>query len=109
MYLSSSEALCNISEQWWFLQCEVVSLNPNPPSWRTTPGRLSTTAYSPNIARAIKSIRLRWAVHVAGIEEGRSAFKILIGKTTGKRPLGRPRRRWKDNAFLGSKRDENGE
>ena len=31
------------------------------------------------------------------MEEGRSAFKILTGKTTGKRPLGRPRRRWEDN------------
>ena len=52
---------------------------------------------SPNIVRVIQSRRLRWAGHVARIEEGRSAFKILIGKPTGKRPLGRPRRRWKDN------------
>ena len=48
---------------------------------------------SPNI-RVIKSRRLRWAGHVARMEEGRSAFKILTGKPTGKRPLGRPRRRW---------------
>ena len=52
---------------------------------------------SPNIARVIKCRRLRWAGHVARMEEGRSAFKILTGKPTGKRPLGRPRRRWKDN------------
>ena len=45
----------------------------------------------------IKSRRLRWAGHVARMEEGKSAFKILTGKPTGKRPLGRPRRRWKDN------------
>ena len=45
----------------------------------------------------IKSRRLRWAGHVARMEEGRSAFKILTGRTTGKRPLGRPRRRWEDN------------
>ena len=45
----------------------------------------------------IKSRRLRWAGHVARIEEGRSAFKILTSKPTGKRPLGRPRRRWEDN------------
>ena len=38
-----------------------------------------------------------WAGHVARMEEGRSAFKILIGKPTGKRRLGRPRRRWEDN------------
>jgi hypothetical protein len=40
---------------------------------------------------------LRWAGHVARMEEGRSAFKILTGKPTGKRPLGRPRRRREDN------------
>ena len=50
---------------------------------------------SPNIVRGIKSRRLRLAGHVARMEEGRSAFKMLTG--TGKRPLGRPRRRWEDN------------
>ena len=45
----------------------------------------------------IKSIRLRLADHVARMEGGRSAFKILTGKPTGKRPLGKPRRRWEDN------------
>ena len=45
----------------------------------------------------IKSRRLRWAGNVARMEVGRSAFKILIGKPSGKRPLGRPRRRWEDN------------
>ena len=45
----------------------------------------------------IKSRRIRWAGHVARMEEGRSAFKILTGKPIGKRPLGRPRRRWEDN------------
>ena len=44
-----------------------------------------------------KSRRLRWAGHVARMEKGRSAFKILTGKPTGKIPLGRPRRRWEDN------------
>jgi hypothetical protein len=45
----------------------------------------------------IKSIRLKWAVHVARMEEGRTAFKIVTGTSTGKRPLGRPGRRWEDN------------
>ena len=45
----------------------------------------------------INSRRLRWAGHVARKEEGRSTFKILTGKPTGKRLLGRPRRRWEDN------------
>ena len=54
---------------------------------------------SPDIVRVIKSTRrrLRWAGHVARMQEGRSAFKILTGKPTGKRPLGRPRRRWEEN------------
>ena len=52
---------------------------------------------SPNIARVIKSTRLRWAGHVSRMEEGRSSFKILTGKPIGKRPLGRPNHRWKDN------------
>ena len=51
----------------------------------------------PNIVRVIKSSRLRWAGHVARMEEGKSAFKILTSKPTGKRPLGRPRRRWEEN------------
>ena len=52
---------------------------------------------SPNIVRVIKSRRLRWAGHVARMEEGRSSFKILTGKPTGNRPLGRPMRRWEDD------------
>ena len=45
----------------------------------------------------IKSRRLRWTGHVARMEESRSAFRVLTGNPTGKRPLGRPRHRWKDN------------
>ena len=48
---------------------------------------------SPNKVTMIKSRRMRWAGHVARMEEGRSPFKILTDKPTGKRPLGRPRRR----------------
>ena len=42
------------------------------------------------------SRRLRWADNVARLEEERSAFKVLTGKPTGNRPLGRSRRRWED-------------
>ena len=45
----------------------------------------------------IKSRRFRWAGHVARMKVVGSAFKILTGKPTGKRPLRRPRRRWEDN------------
>ena len=48
-----------------------------------------------NIVRVIKSRRLRWAGHVARIEEGRSTFKILTGTPKVKRPLGKPRRKLK--------------
>ena len=52
---------------------------------------------TPNIVRVIKSRIMRWAEHVARMEEGRSVHKVLVGKPEGKRPLGRPRRRWEDN------------
>ena len=52
---------------------------------------------SPSIVRVIKSRRLRWAGHVARMEEGRGVHKVLVGKLEGKRPLGRPRLRWEDN------------
>ena len=58
---------------------------------------------SHNIIRVIKSTRLRWAGHVARMEEDRSAFKTLTGKPTGKRPLGRPRCRWEDNIRINLK------
>ena len=47
--------------------------------------------------RLIKSRRMRWAGHVARMEEGRGVHKVLVGKPEGKRPLGRRRRRWEDN------------
>ena len=59
---------------------------------------------SPNIIRVIKSRRLRWAGHIARMEEGRSAFKILIGKPTGKRSLKWPRRRREDNIRMDFKK-----
>jgi hypothetical protein len=45
----------------------------------------------------IKSRRMRWAGHVTRMGEKRNAYRILVGKPEGKRPLGRPRRRWVDN------------
>jgi hypothetical protein len=52
---------------------------------------------SSSIVRVIKSRRMRWAGHVARMGEVRGACKILVGKPEGRRPLGRPRRRWEDN------------
>ena len=47
--------------------------------------------------RVIKSRRMRWAGHVAHMGEEREVYRVLLGKPEGKRPLGRPRRRWVDN------------
>ena len=52
---------------------------------------------STNIVRVIKSRRMRWAGHVARMVEERGVYRVLVGKPEGKRPLGRPRRRWVDN------------
>jgi hypothetical protein len=52
---------------------------------------------SPNIIRVIKSRRMRWAGHVARMGEGRGVYRVLVGRSEGRRPLGRPRRRWEDN------------
>jgi hypothetical protein len=53
--------------------------------------------YSPSIIRIIKSRRLKWARHVARMEEKRNAYRLLVGTPEEKRPLGRPRCRWVDN------------
>ena len=55
---------------------------------------------SPNIVLVIKSRRMRWAGQVARVEERRGVYRILVGKPEGKRPLGRPRSRWKDNTKM---------
>jgi hypothetical protein len=52
---------------------------------------------SPNIVRVIKSRRMRWAVHVARMGDGVGAYRILVGRPEGRRPFGRPSRRWEDN------------
>jgi hypothetical protein len=49
---------------------------------------------SPNIIPVIKSRRIKWAGHVARMGEGRGAYSIFMGRPEGRRPLGRPRRRW---------------
>jgi len=51
----------------------------------------------PNIVRVVKSRLMRWAGHVARMGEVRGVHRVLVGKSDGKRPLGRPRRRWENN------------
>jgi hypothetical protein len=69
--------------------------------WRTLHNEELRNVYcSPSIIRSIKSRRMRWAGHVARVEEKRNAYRILVENPEGKRPLGRPRHRWEDNVRM---------
>jgi len=66
--------------------------------WRRLHNKELNNLYSsPNIVRVIKSRRMRWAGHVTHMGEERGVYRVLLGKPEGRRPLGRPRRRWVDN------------
>jgi hypothetical protein len=66
--------------------------------WRRLHNKELYALYSsPNIIPVIKSRRLRWTGHVACMGEIRGAYRALVGKPEGRRPLGRPRHRWEDN------------
>jgi hypothetical protein len=58
---------------------------------------LNDLYFLPNIVRVVKSRRMRWAGHVARMGKDRGVQRVLVAKPEGKRPLGRPRRRWEDN------------
>jgi hypothetical protein len=67
-------------------------------SWRKLHNdELHSLYSSPNIIRVIKSRRMRWVGHVARMGEGRGVYRVLVGRSEEKRPLGRPRHRWEDN------------
>ena len=66
--------------------------------WRKLHNEQLSDLYSlPNIVRVVKSRKLRWAGYVARMGQGRGVHRVLVGKPDGKRPLGRPRRRWEYN------------
>jgi hypothetical protein len=66
--------------------------------WRKLHNEELSDLYSPpNIVRVIKLRTMRWAEHVAHMGERRGIYRVLVGKPDGKRPLGRPKRRWEDN------------
>jgi hypothetical protein len=65
--------------------------------WRKLHSEELHNLYSPpDIIRQVKSRRMRWEGHVTRMGEDRKVYKVLVGKPEGKRPLGRPRRRWED-------------
>jgi hypothetical protein len=69
-----------------------------PGEWRKLHNEELHDLYSsPNIVRVIKSRRMGWVGHVARMGEERGVYRFLVGKPEGKRPLGKPRRRWEDN------------
>jgi len=69
--------------------------------WRKLHNEELSDLYSlPNIVRVVTSRRMRWVGHVARIGKERGVDWVLVGKHEGKRPLGRPRRRWEDNIKL---------
>jgi hypothetical protein len=59
-------------------------------------GELHKFYSTPDIIRQIKSMRMRWAGHVARMGDGKKVYRVLVGKLEGKRPLERPRCRWED-------------
>ena len=66
--------------------------------WRKLHNEELNDLYSlPNIVWLVKSRRMRWAEHVARMGEDRGVHRVLVEKPEGRRPLGRPRRRWEDN------------
>jgi hypothetical protein len=63
--------------------------------WRKLHNEELHNLYSfPDIIRQVKSRQMRWPEHVACMGEERKVYKVLVGKPEGRRPLGRPRRRW---------------
>jgi hypothetical protein len=70
-------------------------------SWRKLHNDELHSLYSSlNIVRVSKSRTMRWAGHVARMGDERGVYRVLVGRPKGKRPLGRPRRRWEDNIKL---------
>jgi hypothetical protein len=69
--------------------------------WRKVHNEELHILYSfPNIIRQIKSRRMRWVGQVSRMGEERNVYRVLMGKPEGKRPLGRPRRRWEDGIIM---------
>ena len=103
-YTISCHAICKnpVTIPTLFTKCNVKIFGPRRDEvtgeWRKLHNaELNILNSSPNIVRVIKSRRMRWAGHVARMDEEKGVYRVLVGKPEGRRPLGRPRRRWVDN------------
>jgi hypothetical protein len=77
--------------------------------WRKLHNEELNYLYSlPNIVRVVKSRRMKWAGHVARMGEDRGVHRVLVRQPEGKRPLGRPRRRWENNIKMDLQEVEGG-
>jgi len=77
--------------------------------WRKLHNEELGDLYSlPNIVLMVNSRRMRWGVHVARMGQERGVCRVLVGKPEGKRPLGRPSRRWEDNIKMDLQEVEGG-
>ena len=77
--------------------------------WRKLHNEELNDLYSSNnIVRVVTSRRMIWVEHVARMGEGRGVYRVLVGQPEGKRPLGRPRRRWEDNIKMDLQEVERG-
>jgi hypothetical protein len=84
-----------------FTRCRCIVHDDVTGEWRKLQNEELHNLYSsPDIIRQVKSRRMRWAGHVTRMGEDRKVYKVLVGKPEGKRPLGRPRRMWKDRVRM---------
>ena len=66
-------------------------------AWRKLHNEELNDLYSPNIVRVVNSKGMTWEGNVASMRDRRGVYRILVWKSEGKKPLGRPRRRREDN------------
>ena len=90
--------ICKVGKRDIYIYIYIYRRDELTGEWRSLHNEELNDLYSsPSIVRVIKSRRMRWAGNVARMGEERGVYRVLVGKPEGKRPLGRPRRRWVDN------------
>jgi hypothetical protein len=98
-FVVDEAALGQVSSRYRDFPCHsfIPLIGPQSLSSSIIQGRYSRPINGRSISGLTKSRRMRWAGHVVRMGEKRNVYRLLVGKPEGKRPLGRPRRRWIDN------------